>query len=134
MKREFDCAYVRGELFDTYDRTEDGAPIIGEAWGIYVGNEYGERLVHTASDFTNLKKFVPANEEEAECLAHLYWIHDRTGLERAERLAKKVQTHLDAGGEINRDYWVAVDPCYGSQAYQDFGTEAKLKEWERAYD
>tara|TARA_R110002073_G_scaffold191799_2_gene350529 strand:- start:284 stop:625 length:342 start_codon:yes stop_codon:yes gene_type:complete len=113
MKREFDCAYVHGDLFDTYDFTEDGAPIIGEAWGIYVGNEYGERLVHSASNFTT---------------------RDRKGFERAERLAKKVQSHLDAGGEINRDYWVAVDPCYGSQAYQDFGTEAKLIEWERAYD
>ena len=132
MKREFDCAYVHGDLFDTYDFTEDGAPIIGEAWGIYVGNEYGERLVHSASNFTNLKRFVPANEEEEEW--HFIWVHDETGFERAERLAKKVQSHLDAGGEINRDYWVAVDPCYGSQAYQDFGTEAKLIEWERAYD
>tara|TARA_R110000751_G_scaffold27804_1_gene73207 strand:- start:42 stop:383 length:342 start_codon:yes stop_codon:yes gene_type:complete len=108
--KEFDCTYVRDTLFDTNDITEDGNPIIAKAFGVYVANEYGERLVHTASNFTDL---------------------DLKGLERAERFAKKVQAHIDAGGELNLKHWYNVEPSYGSRAYQDFGTEAEVIEWER---
>jgi hypothetical protein len=132
--KTFNRAYVRSWLFDTFDFTEDGAPIIGERFDISVGNDYGQNFIHSDCNFTNLKKFVPANEEEAECLAHLYWVHDRTGLERAERFAKKVQAHLDAGGELNMKYWHEVDPSYGSKAYQDFGTELINRERERQED
>tara|TARA_R110002051_G_scaffold115352_3_gene188432 strand:- start:2980 stop:3375 length:396 start_codon:yes stop_codon:yes gene_type:complete len=129
MNRVFNNVFVRGSLFDTFDRTEDGNPIYGESWGIYAENDYGERLLHTASDFCDLKKYDgPRVEGEWEP----DWSHDPKGIERAERFAERVQAHIDAGGAIDPERWYHADPRYGSHAYGDSGQEEKLIEWERA--
>ena len=134
MNRVFNNVFVRGSLFDTFDRDEDGSPIVGEAWNIYVGNEYGERIVHTASEFSDLKKWegpkLVDDDDGPEYTPP--WVHDSKGIERAERLAKRIQAHIDAGGELNFDHWYGADPCYGSAAYVDFDQEGRLIEWERA--
>ncbi len=128
MNRVFNRVFVRGSLFDTFDRTEDGNPIYGEAWGIYAENEYGERVQNIDADFCDLKKYDgPRVENEWDPV----WQHDPKGLERAERFAERVQAHIDAGGKLNLDHWHQVDPCYGSPAYSDSGQEEKLIEWER---
>ena len=109
MNRVFNSVFVRDVLFEN-GLSEDGELRYVKAWNIYVENDFGERLVHTASDFTDL---------------------DPKGLESAERFAKKVQDQINKGGTIVRSYWYDVDPSYGSKAYQDFGTEAEVIEWER---
>jgi len=112
MNKIFNMVFVRPWVFEN-GRTEDGELRTAKAWNIYVGNEFGQRLVHTVSGFTNI---------------------DPEGFEKAEQFAKRVQAHIDAGGELNLDHWHEVDPAYGSPAYVQFGTELSILEWEREQD
>jgi|TARA_Y100000034_G_scaffold21482_1_gene24699 hypothetical protein len=102
--------FVRDVIFEN-GLSEDGELQYAKAFNIYAQNERGERLVNNASDFTDLEP---------------------KGLENAERFAKRVQAHIDAGGKLNLEHWYEVDPCYGSAAYVDQGTEERVREWERA--
>ena len=110
MNRIFNSVFVRDSIFET-GLSEDGELGYAKLFNIFIENEYGERLLHTNSDFTDL---------------------DPKGLERAERYAKKIQANIDAGGAINPERWYNADPRYGSAAYVDFNTEESVIEWERA--
>lgn len=133
MNRVFNNVFVRGELYDTHTRTEDGAPVYGEQWNIIAENDYGERLVHTGSDFRDLKRYDGPDHVDSEGNPDFTppWVHDSQGIKRAERFVKLVQAFIDAGGVIDLNHWHDVDPRYGSQAYSDFGTEDSLIAWER---
>ncbi len=128
IDRVFNNVFVRGELFDTGERTEDGNPVYAEAWKIIAENDYGERLLHTMTDFWDMKDY-DGPDVEGEWMPRL--VHDPEGVKRAERYAKKIQDNIDAGGSIDRDRWYDIDPRYGSPAYRDFGTEDSLIAWER---
>jgi len=133
MNRVFNSVFVRGELYDTHTRTEEGNPVYGELWNVIAENDYGERLVHNFTDFRDLKKYDGPCHENSEGNPDFTppYIHDPEGIKRAERFAKRAQASLDKGGTIDRDYWHEIDPAYGSQAYSDFGTEDSLIAWER---
>jgi hypothetical protein len=110
MNRVFNNVFVRDVLFEN-GLSEDGELRYAKAWNIYAENDYGERLLHTMSDFCDL---------------------DPEGFEKAERFVKRIKANIDAGGSIDRDRWYDVDPRYGSAAYVDFGTEESATYWERA--
>ena len=134
MNRVFNKVFVRGELYDTHTRTEDGNPVYGELWNVIVENDYGERVVNNEADFRDLKKYDGPSLVDSEGYPDFTppYVHDPEGIKRAERFAKRVQASLDKGGTIDRDYWHDVEPRYGSQAYVDFNTELEVIDWERA--
>jgi len=109
MNRIFNSVFVRDVIFEN-GLSEDGELRYAKLFNIIIENDYGERLLHTNADFTDL---------------------DPKGFEKAERYANKIQANIDAGGAIDRNRWYDIDPCYGSAAYVDFGTEDSLIAWER---
>jgi len=123
--RRFNRTYVADVQWDTYQFTEDGSPVIGTAYRIWIDNEYGERLEHSGTDFADLTRGSGYYPE---------WSYNSTGIERANNFVVKVQAHINAGGEINQEHWQEVDPVYGSPAYSalcDIGRDP-LVEWEQA--
>jgi len=110
MNRVFNNVFVGDVLFEN-GLSEDGELRYAKLFNIFIENDYGERLLHTNSDFCDL---------------------DPKGFEKAERYAKRIQANIDAGGAIDPERWYDADPCYGSPAYSDSGQEEKLIEWERA--
>ena len=94
-------------LYETGDRTEDGAVVIGHSYATWITNDYGERLEH---------------------------FHRFGDADSAIRFEERVRAHIDAGGEINRDHWYEIDPAYGSNAYGALVAIGRdpLMEWEAA--
>ena len=102
-------------------KTEDGFDHVSTSFRVWVTAENGRRWEHNEGFST-----------------HYYWADKETGemgigddvapaLEKAEKLAARVNVALEAGRKLKRAYWREIDPAYGSDAYDRQGVE--LDRW-----
>jgi len=54
--------------------------------------------------------------------------------ERVDRMIRRIDAHLDDGGSLNINHWRAIDPVYGSEAWERFerGELSRAAEYIRA--
>jgi len=93
--------------------TEDGEAFIAESYFVAVEFSDGQRLQHQVT-------FPGASYEEDEDGFGYVDVREEAKA-KAERLASAVRKSAC----INKEFWVEVDPSYGSQAYQSQGIEAQ---------
>lgn len=106
-------------------RADDGMPYHAEMYYVYVECKNGERYCHT----TVFRGCTVHVDEEG--YNHFQDVRE-TAKADAQRLADRVQAALQAGKTLNMAYWVAIDPCYGSDVYVDQGIELQRVMKERA--
>jgi hypothetical protein len=99
------AAFVRSDLFDATrffaadpDFCPDPDPILYPAYYVVVEGPKGHRWGHEVS-------------------FHRFSGHGEDPEAQAEALATRVRAHLAAGGRLDQDRWVKIDPAYGSAAY-----------------
>ena len=97
----------------------DGQSFHAEQYYVVIENDRGRRFSHTAT-FKGTQRFV-CDETGEPCFP------DRREEARteAERLCARVNAALEAGTDLDPDYWVETDPAYGSEEYIAQGTEAQ---------
>lgn len=105
--------------------TEDGEEFIGHIFFVRAEAPDGRRWVH-------VRGFDGVNEEFDEEFGCTYYGDVREeATAKAEALASKVQTHLEAGGKLDPACWNEVDPAYGSNAYDSLDAMGYFKEMEK---
>lgn len=72
------------------------------------------------TDIFDLSYYVVAEDDLGRRWAHEHAFFDRDGDAKAsvERLVRRIEAHVAAGGRLDVDRWVEIDPAYGSEAYQ----------------
>lgn len=123
---------VREDLVDLGRHWEDGEQVVGCAYYVVAEDCEGRRWAHGRRFVDHVRRY------DAEEGAH-FWARRAAGEAQAaaDRLLARIEAHVDAGGELDEDLWVEVDPAYGSVAYQvaDAGgyfahRERQEAEWE----
>lgn len=114
---------------DLYEagRGDDGVPYLAEMYYVVVECKNGERFCHTAI-FRGCK--VNIYHIEGEEFHSFEDVREQAKTD-AQRLVDRVQAALQAGRALDPQYWVAIDPCYGSDAYIENGIEAERIALER---
>ncbi len=91
---------------------EDGDDVIARCLYLVAENAAGSRWAHDRYFADCVQAYDP--REGA--------YHQRRPIElvesEVEALRRKVEAHLAAGGRLDQDHWYAIDPAYGSAAYQ----------------
>jgi len=100
---------VGSDLFEV--RGNDG-PEIFESFFVQFVTSKGRRFRHEVS--------YPAAELVNDPEDGPYYRRVWDAADRAEAFAGRVRARLAAGGKLNVDHWVEVDPVYGSDAYIAF--------------
>ena len=61
------------------------------------------------------------------------WQHERSfsAQHEAQRLLDRIEAAHRGGRRLNRDHWIEIDPCYGSEAYVAQGIEGQRAAAER---
>lgn len=118
---------TRSELQETSYWTEDGERCVRENWYVVIEADNGQRwmLNHT---------FVGSVHKTEE---GFYFSGSGKQQEAdAEKVASRIRAAFDAGRQPDLQHWTEIDPCYGSQAYQEldrtgwFAYEEKRREME----
>ncbi len=116
-------AYLAGFDPEMADMDNPRGEYYGEEYFILISSPYGTRFRHKQTFCTYDRKG---------------FRQYRTDGKSAETLAKefmlRINLHLKRGGRLDARGWVEHDPIYGSQAYQDFGIEARNAREEREQD
>jgi hypothetical protein len=108
--------YMSDYLFEYYNHYAEGP-------GDHVGTYY-----HVIAELTDGRRYehywgLPSSKfSHCECK------------ERVERMVRRIDAHLDDGGSLNIDHWRAIDPVYGSEAWERFerGELARAADYVRA--
>jgi|SRR5579872_6893175 len=117
--------HVGSDLFKA-GVTEDGQDFIGERWFVQAEAVNGQRWVHIAR-FDSTKAV-----DGEDCDGMVFFPDNRVeALGRAESLAANVRLFLNAGGKLTPEFWIEVDPRYGSIAYQTLDNQGYFKDLER---
>lgn len=116
---------VVSDLFEA-GRTEEGRPFIAERFSVQlVAVATGRRWAH--------KILISGVEVEHGDEGEVYFLDVRAdAAARMERLAASVRDRLASGGRLDADFWVEVDPVYGSSEYVAQGVEGQRAAAERA--
>lgn len=94
---------IVSELVD-YGFTEDGEAYIGEAYFIRAEDEDGSRFAHVATFHGAVRSEYGFNDVRDE----------------AKKKAEKLLVRIEAGkADFSGDFWVEVEPRYGSEAYSN---------------
>lgn len=106
---------VRSDVIHIGKSWEDGEPIEALNYYVLARAPDGRQWVHTDSRINR----------------SLHW-DDEHGIDYIERhenaepdceqLAARIRAHLERGGLLklgNEEFWVEIDPAYGSEAYQE---------------
>jgi hypothetical protein len=119
MKVTPDQVEVGSDLFQV-GRTCDGQPFIAVQYYVMVTNNRGDRWEHEvrwASAFA---------EVDEEGYTHFTNVNDA-----AQAAAEKLAQRVREAGVIDAQYWSAMRPEYGSDAYVEYGADDDLA-WELA--
>lgn len=104
--------------FDTGHFSEDGAPLIGERFLVWIEmRSSGRRWEHQRSFQTHI-------EYDADTGAAYIQGFDKAR-DRATALAARIEAGLLEGRRLDPECWREIDPVYGSAAYEAQGTEAQ---------
>jgi hypothetical protein len=101
---------IASDLFEV--STEDGLAAF-ERFFVYFETYKGRRFRHEVA--------FPAAElthDAEEGISYYRRVWDAA--DKAEALADRVRTHVAAGGKLDADRWIEVEPAYGSDAYIAF--------------
>jgi hypothetical protein len=104
---------VRDDLVDL-GRDEDGSVIVGRSFYVVAEDAVGNRWAHDHSFLDRVRRY------DAEEGGH-FWARGEEGAAEAKaaRLLARVEAYVAAGGALDVDRWVEIDPGYGSAAYQE---------------
>lgn len=103
---------------------EDGEEIFGEVFYVVAEASDGRRWAH---DFARCNRTKRYSVEEGIP----YWAHDARAEAAVERVAARIAAHVAAGGKLDPEHWVAIDPAYGSGAYQELDAVGYFRARER---
>lgn len=104
---------VRSDVFYAVpaNKTEDGVPLEGLVFYVFVEFEDGSRFAHDCS-FPNGRRYRHPEGFDG-------WARDAGQAEaRAEALRAQIAAATASGQKLDPDHWNEIDPAYGSDAYQ----------------
>ena len=92
---------------------EDGSAIIGRSFYVVAEDAAGHRWAHAHSFLDHAERY---DEEEGA-----YWARrwNNEAQDAVAALLARIEAHVAAGGALDADRWVEIDPGYGSAAYQE---------------
>jgi predicted metal-dependent phosphoesterase TrpH len=103
----------RDDLVDL-GRDEDGSVIVGRSFYVVAEDAAGHRWAHAHSFLDHAERY---DAEEGG----RYWARrwNNEAQDAVAALLARIEAHVAAGGALDADRWVEVDPVYGSAAYQE---------------
>jgi hypothetical protein len=130
---------VADDVFSLGRCWEDGEDLVHYAYSVRVEDvATGRRWAHEKTFRMTHDCHGPSactENEDVPCPGRKQEFHsDRACADAAQALADKVAAAYKAGkwaGPIGNQHWAEVDPCYGSDAYEAYGVEAREAYLER---
>lgn len=107
--------YIRSDLVPD-GRNEFGTEQEKTEYYIVAESETGQRLRLESVSIVN------RDYTDEQCEAYL------------QPTVDKIKNHLAGGGKLNPDCWCEIDPCYGSQRYQDLDSTGFFYQREKRED